>query len=259
MLALDRWVVARAAQLQQEVEAAYARYDFHHIYQKVHHFCSIDLGSFYLDVIKDRQYTTQADSLARRSCQTAMYHILEALVRWFAPIMSFTAEEIWHNLPGEREPSVFLSQWYALPEAGADTAMGLDFWQEVLEVREAVGKELENLRVAGGIGSSLDAEVDLYCGAEIYQRLMSLEDELRFVLITSYARVHRDTAKTDDAVHVTLENGDELWVAVAPSAHAKCTRCWHHREDVGAVSAHPELCGRCVDNVEGAGEQRRFA
>jgi isoleucyl-tRNA synthetase len=259
MLALDRWVVARAAQLQQEVEDAYGRYDFHHIYQKVHHFCSIDLGSFYLDVIKDRQYTTQADSLARRSCQTAMYHILEALVRWFAPIMSFTAEEIWHNLPGEREPSVFLSQWYALPEVGADTAMGLDFWQEVLEVREAVGKELENLRVAGGIGSSLDAEVDLYCGAEIYQRLMSLEDELRFVLITSYARVHRDTAKTDDAVHVTLENGDELWVAVAPSAHAKCTRCWHHREDVGAVSAHPELCGRCVDNVEGAGEQRRFA
>lgn len=259
MLALDRWAVARTAELQQEIIAAYDRYDFHHIYQMVHNFCNVDLGSFYLDVIKDRQYTTQADSLARRSCQTAMYHIIEALVRWFAPILSFTAEEIWQHLPGDRGESVFLSQWYDLPDMTADEVMGLAFWQQVLEVRDAVSKELEQLRVAGGIGSSLNAEVDLYCGAEIYQQLLKLEDELHFVLITSYARLHRDTEKTGDTVHVTLSNGDELWVAVSPSAHNKCTRCWHHREDVGVIAEHPELCGRCVENIDGDGEQRRFA
>jgi isoleucyl-tRNA synthetase len=258
MLALDRWAVTHAAKLQVDICEAFDSYDFHRVYQKMHHFCNGDLGSFYLDVIKDRQYTTQADSLARRSCQTAMYHIIEGMVRWFAPILSFTADEIWQHMPGERGESVFLAEWYVFPEV-TDDNMGLVFWQQMLEVRESVGKELENLRVAGGIGSSLDAEVDLYCGAEIYARLMLLQDELRFVLLTSYARVHRDTEKTDDAVHVTLANGDELWVAVSPSAYNKCTRCWHHREDVGATSAHPELCGRCVSNVDGAGEQRRFA
>jgi isoleucyl-tRNA synthetase len=263
LLALDRWVVARTAECQKEIIDAYDSYDFHRIYQMVHNFCNVDLGSFYLDVIKDRQYTTQEDSLARRSCQTAMYYIAESLVRWFAPILSFTAEEIWSNLPGERGDSVFLTQWYTLPEISSDEVMGLSFWQQVLEVREAVSKELEQLRVAGGIGSSLDAEVDLYCGTEIYHRLSVLEDELRFVLITSYARLHRDTDlavdKRDDAVHVTLENGDEIWVAVSPSAHSKCTRCWHHREDVGVVAEHPLLCARCVENVDGHGEQRHFA
>jgi len=259
MLALDQWAVARTAELQKEITSAYDSYDFHRIYQMVHNFCNVDMGSFYLDVIKDRQYTTQTDSLARRSCQTAMFYIVESLVRWFAPIMSFTAEEIWQNLPGEREDSVFLSTWYELPEAGADEKMGLSFWREVLEVREAVSKELERLRVAGGIGSSLDAEVDLYCGSELYQRLLSLEDELRFVIITSYARLHRDTEKTDNAVHFTLENGDELWVAVSPSTFGKCIRCWHHRDDVGAIIDHPDLCGRCFENVDGEGESRRFA
>jgi isoleucyl-tRNA synthetase len=258
MLALDRWAVARTAQLQVEITQAYDRYDFHHIYQKIHLFCNEDLGSFYLDIIKDRQYTTQADSPARRSCQTAMYHVVEALVRWFAPILSFTAEEIWQHLPGERGESVFLEQWYNLPEI-ADENRGLDFWQQLRTVREAVGKELENLRMAGGIGSSLDAEVDLYCGTEIHQQLTKLEDELRFVLITSQARLHHDSEKTDTTVHATLDSGSELWLAVAPSAHAKCIRCWHHREEVGRHSGHPELCGRCVENVEGQGEQRYFA
>ncbi len=259
MLALDRWVVARTAELQQEIQQAYARYDFHDIYQKIHNFCNVDLGSFYLDVIKDRQYTTQTDSLARRSCQTAIHHIAEALVRWFAPILSFTAEEIWQHLPGEHGESVFLSSWYDLPDMTSDDVMDLAFWQKILEVRDATSKELERLRVAGGIGSSLNAEVDLYCGAEIYQQLMKLEDELHFVFITSDARLHRDTEKTKDAIHVTLSNGDELWVAVSPSAHNKCTRCWHHCEDVGVVTEHPELCGRCVENVDGNGEQRRFS
>jgi len=259
MLALDRWAVARAAQLQEEIIAAFDAYEFHHVYQKLHNFCNVDLGSFYLDVIKDRQYTTQADSLARRSCQTAMFHIIEAMLRWMAPILSFTAEEIWGHVPGSRGDSVFLEQWSMLPQNAEDSALGLDFWAQVQEVREVVGKELEALRVAGGIGSSLDAEVDLYCGEELYQQLERLGDELRFVLITSDARLARETAASDDAIHYTLSNNDEVWVAVMPSPHAKCVRCWHHRADVGANAEYPELCGRCVENVAGEGEQRRFA
>ncbi|MBD3671749.1 MAG: isoleucine--tRNA ligase [Gammaproteobacteria bacterium] len=259
MLPLDKWAVERAWQLQEEIIAAYDSYEFHHIYQKVHNFCAVDLGGFYLDVIKDRQYTTQADSLARRSAQTALYHVIQAMVRWLAPIVSFTAEEIWQHIPGQQGDSVLLETWYELPPVAAESEMGLAFWGQVLEVRQAVSKELEALRVAGGIGASLDAEVDLYCGSELYERLLKLEDELRFVLITSYARVHKVETPPENGAHVTLSSNDEMWVVVAPSEYTKCVRCWHHREDVGGHADHPELCGRCVDNVEGDGEQRRFA
>ena len=258
MIALDRWVIERTTQLQAEVQAAYDSYEFHHIYQKVHNFCSVDMGSFYLDVIKDRQYTTKADSVARRSCQTALYHVVEALSRWLAPILSFTAEEIHQHIPGERGESVFLEQWYRLPETG-EQAMNTAFWNQVIEVREAVSKVLEPLRESKVIGSSLDAEVDLYCGREIHDRLVMLDDELRFALITSYARIHTTETMPANATHVTLEDGDELWVAAQASEHAKCDRCWHHREDVGSHEAHPGLCGRCVENVDGDGEQRKHA
>ncbi len=264
MLALDRWVLERARTLQDEVKAAYDSYEFHLIYQKVHNFCSGDLGGFYLDVVKDRQYTTQENSIARRSCQTAMYHIIEAMTRWLAPILSFTAEEIWGNIPGERGESVFLETWYELPQQKlSDETVEKEtvqkFWDQVLDVRQVVKKELEQLRIAGGIGGSLDAEVDLYCGSELKQQLEKLGDELRFVLITSAARVHGTTVVPDEAAHYTLESNDELWIAVAASEHPKCVRCWHHREDVGANVEHPELCGRCVDNVSGDGEPRHFA
>jgi isoleucyl-tRNA synthetase len=263
MIVLDRWVVARAARLQEEVIRAYAAYEFHHIYQKVHNFCTSELGGFYLDVIKDRQYTTQSDSVARRSTQTAMYFIAEALVRWLAPILSFTAEEIWRNLPGKREESVFMETWFELPEMflpgeAAGERFGLDYWDDVLAVRDLVKKEAEKVRVAGAIGSSLDAEIDLYCDEQWLEKLSRLEDELRFVLITSYARIHPRAEQPGDAVECALD-GATIGVRVTPSAYAKCVRCWHHREDVGSHAAHPELCGRCVDNVAGAGEQRKFA
>ncbi|MEE9494104.1 MAG: class I tRNA ligase family protein, partial [Gammaproteobacteria bacterium] len=258
MLALDRWVVERAKQLQTEIEAAYASYEFHHIYQQIHHFCSIDLGSFYIDVIKDRQYTTQENSVARRSAQTALYYISEALVRWMAPILSFTAEEIWGNLPGDREESIFLSTWYDLSALKIQDEFGLPYWQSILGVRDVVSKELEKLRVAGDIGSSLGAEVDIYCGDALYDKLSRLDDELRFVLITSYAQVLPLSDVPDQAVMGDV--GDEkLGVVCRASGHAKCARCWHHREDVGQHTAHPELCGRCVDNVSGSGEQRYYA
>ncbi|MFN2309892.1 MAG: class I tRNA ligase family protein, partial [Gammaproteobacteria bacterium] len=264
MLMLDRWAVERARRLQDEIQRAYDHYEFHLIYQRVHNFCAVDLGSFYLDVIKDRQYTCQRDSAARRSAQTAMYLIIEALARWLAPILSFTADELWRHIPGERAPSVFLETWFVLPEMflaeePASQRYGMDFWQQVMAVREVVAKELEHLRVAGGIGSSLDAEVDLYCGSELHEQLRRLDDELRFALLTSYARVHPVTTPPNNAVHFTLASGDELWVTVAPSEHAKCVRCWHHRADVGTHSEHPQLCGRCIENVVGSGEQRRYA
>lgn len=258
MLALDQWAVARAQQLQDEVSDAYGRYEFHLVYQKIHNFCAVDLGGFYLDIIKDRQYTTQADSVARRSAQTAMYHIVEALARWLAPVLSFTAEDIWKHIPGERSESVFLETLYEFPEMSAQQ-FSQGEWSAIIAVREAVSKELEGLRSSGGIGSALDAEVDLYCDDDLQALLLKLDDELRFILITSYARVHGLNEKTDVAVDVTQKDQPALWVSVSACEHAKCDRCWHHREDVGANSEHPELCGRCVDNVVGGGEARQFA
>ncbi len=254
LLALDAWAVQRAQQLQDEIRASYETCEFHLVYQKAHNFCSVDLGGFYLDIIKDRQYTTQQSSLARRSAQTAMYHIVEAMVRWFAPILSFTADEIWQHMPGQRGISVLLESWYELPQA---VASGVD-WDVVVAVRDEVKKELEKLRVEGSIGSSLDAEVDLYCDPGLLDELGKLEDELRFLLITSYARPHSLAGRPFDAVQASLAQG-ELWIKVSASQHTKCIRCWHHREDVGSHPDHPEICGRCVENVAGSGEQRRYA
>ncbi|MDH5376992.1 MAG: isoleucine--tRNA ligase [Gammaproteobacteria bacterium] len=259
LLPLDRWAVERAQQIQGEIVEAYDRYEFHHIYQKIHNFCSVDMGSFYLDVTKDRQYTTQKDSLARRSTQTALYHIAHAFARWITPILSFTGEEIYSYIPGDKKESVFLETFYEFPALPKDENFSLAYWAEILEVREMVAKQLEHLRVAGGIGSSLDAEVDLFCGQELHARLVRLEDELGFVLMVSAARVFRETDKGADDMHVTLKNGDEMWVRVGPSDHPKCVRCWHHKEDVGSDAEHPGLCGRCLTNVTGSGETRRFA
>jgi isoleucyl-tRNA synthetase len=257
MIELDRWAVDRALQLQEEIVAAYRDYQFHLIYQKIHNFCVVDMGGFYLDVIKDRQYTTQTDGLPRRSCQSAMYHIAEAMCRWLAPILSFTADEIWQHLPGERAESVFLESWYrSLFALDPQDRFDRGFWQRVLAVRVAVAPPLEAARKAGAIGSSLDAEADLYADEGTRDVLARLGDELRFVLITSDARVHPLAERPADAVASELAG---LSVRVAPSAHAKCVRCWHHREDVGVDAEHPELCGRCVENVAGAGETRRFA
>jgi isoleucyl-tRNA synthetase len=254
-LALDRWLLARTQALQEQVLEAYERYAFHLIYQRVHQFCVVDLGGFYLDVLKDRLYTLPEESRARRSGQSAMYHTLEAMVRWLAPILSFTAEEIWSYMPGRRSESVLLETWYALPalpltaEEG-DRARLLRYWQEILEVRAVVSRELERLRAAGGIGASLDAEVDLYAAPAWREKLERLGDELRFVFITSYARVHPLEARTPTSVPSGLEEKEErLYIEVMPSAHPKCVRCWHHREDVGRYPSHPQLCGRCVRNL----------
>jgi isoleucyl-tRNA synthetase len=257
LLALDRWVVDRAYTLQQEIQAAYDTYQLQSIYQKVLNFCSIDLGGFYLDIIKDRQYTAKDDCLARRSGQTAMYHVIEALVRWLAPITSYTADEIWQAIPGQRSESVFLETWYQGLSALEDNAeINRESWDRIMAVRTAVSKELEQLRGKGDIGASLNAEVTLYGDDNYFSELGKLGDELRFVFITSHAEVVQLVHAPADAVATEL---DGLKLKVRVSEHHKCVRCWHQRPDVGHHAEHPELCGRCVENVAGDGESRRYA
>jgi isoleucyl-tRNA synthetase len=254
LVALDRWALERARALQAEVLESYRNYSFHLIYQKVHNFCSVDLGGFYLDVIKDRMYTTPASGPARRAAQTAMFHIAESMVRWLAPILSFTAEEAWGYLPGERRESVFHETWHALPAVPAD---GID-WEALIALRADVMRELEKLRDAGRIGSSLDAQVDIYCSAEQLPRFAALGEELRFLLITSQAHVHAALTAPAGAVPASGSAEGGVWIEVQPSEDPKCVRCWHHRPDVGADLRHPRLCARCVSNIEGPGEQRKF-
>ena len=258
-LALDQWVVQRAADLQQEIEAAYAAYQFHTVYQKVMHFCTQDLGSFYLDIIKDRQYTCAPDSLPRRSCQTAMYHLAEALVRWVAPILSFTADEWWQHMPAlnaARPDSVQLTTWYALPQV-SQTSVTPSVWEQVMLLKQAVNKALEQARNQGDIGGSLTAEATLYVNEAWYATLAPLQQELRFILLTSKVQlVLADASMTVTALETELEG---VSVAINATDYAKCERCWHHQPDVGQHPEHPSLCQRCVDNVSGHGEQRLFA
>ena len=255
MVELDLWVVNRAAKLQQEIVDAYDNYQFHQVSQKLMNFCTVELGSFYLDVIKDRQYTAHSDGLARRSCQTALYHIAQAMVRWMAPVMSFTAQEIWQELPGQQQEFVFTDVWYTGFSGVTGGKFDDAFWQQLLQVRDEVNKVLEAARREDKIGASLQAEVTLYASEALAADLAKLGDELRFVLITSTAQVSPEAAPAD-AVQTELAG---LSVQVVASTAAKCGRCWHHRHDVGADAAHAELCLRCVSNVEGEGEQRAFA
>ncbi len=216
----------------------------------------MDMGGFYLDISKDRQYTTQADSRAHRSTQTAMYQIAEALVRWLAPIASYTADEIWEYLPGERSASVFLESWYTGLKTLADNAtMNRSYWEAVIEVRELVSKAMETQRNAGSIKSSLEATVELYCSETLFLTLDQLGYELRFVFITSGAVVFPIEHAPDLAI--STEN-TQLKLRILPISHQKCTRCWHLREDVGTHTQHPELCSRCIENIDGAGEVREF-
>jgi isoleucyl-tRNA synthetase len=256
LVAIDRWALWRVQQLQQEVIDAYRRYQFHMIYQKVHNFCSVELGGFYLDVLKDRLYTTPAKGRPRRSAQTAMYWILAAMARWLAPILSFTAEEIWRYAPGKRAESVFLETWVSFPQH-ADQRPAID-WDALLAARSAVLRELEKLRNADAIGAPLDAEVEVYSSGSLLKTMEQFGDELRFAFITSDARALPADKRPANAVPAEEGEGNATWVVVRPSTHSKCVRCWHKRADVGSDPKHPELCGRCVTNVDGSGEERRY-
>ncbi|MDX2163834.1 MAG: isoleucine--tRNA ligase [Gammaproteobacteria bacterium] len=243
LLSLDVWILQKAKDLQAKIKQAYTEYQFHIIYQELHNFCIVELGGFYLDIIKDRQYTMQKNSQGRRSAQTAIFHILNALVRWIAPILSFTAEEIWSFMPFAQDmpESVFLTEYYNFPEFTVDN---INF-DKLVVLRESVNRELENKRNEKIIGSGLEAVVHILAPEEYYAELIKLKDELRFVWITSAA---------------TIEKASELKITVTGLDYKKCSRCWHRREDVGYDKSHSDICTRCVDNLpEGKGEVRQYA
>jgi isoleucyl-tRNA synthetase len=252
MVALDRWIVHRTFELQGRIADAYARYDFAEVVQALSNFCSVDLGALYLDVTKDRLYTMAEDSHGRRSAQSAMYHVSEAFARWLAPILSFTADEMWRQLPpvtgnGEREANVLFATWYeGLQPLGDDAPLSAADFERLLALRDGVAKVLEPMRANGEIGAALDAEIALRCGVADQNWLSPLVDELRFLLISGDVRLQPDETPGDIGITATV------------TGKPKCVRCWQHRADVGAHDAHPELCGRCVTNIEGPGEVRRW-
>jgi isoleucyl-tRNA synthetase len=248
-LEIDRYALALAAGVQEEIAADYGRYEFHLVAQKLTSFCSEDLGGFYLDILKDRLYTAGTDSHARRSAQNALHHLTHSLLRLLAPILSFTAEEAWAAMTGKADTlkgtsdSVFLHTWHSFPPVSGATEL-LEKWQAIRELRARVTKELETVRVSGAIGSSLQAEVAIELPQPLYATVAALEDDLRFVLITSQAKI--------------LEGAEEK-ITVNASTQQKCERCWHYRAEVGTHAEHPTLCGRCVSNLFGAGEARSHA
>ena len=246
MVALDRWIVHRAFELQEKIKAAYERYDMAEIVQLLLNFCSVDLGSLYLDVTKDRLYTMAEDSRGRRSAQSAMYHIAEAFTRWVAPILTFTADELWGYLPGERSAHVLFDTWYeGLAPLPADAELTAADFDQLLALREQVSKVLEPMRANGAIGAALEAEITVAASEEQAARWQPLAEELRFLLISGDVQVRPATT-------------DEVFVSAQPTRKTKCARCWHFRSDVGSVPEHPEICGRCADNIDGAGEDRRW-
>ncbi|MGK2889745.1 MAG: isoleucine--tRNA ligase [Candidatus Malihini olakiniferum] len=256
MVVLDRWAVGCAQAVQQEIVEAYESYDFHRVVQRLMQFCSIEMGSFYLDIIKDRQYTAKHDSVARLSCQTALFHIAEALVRWMAPIMSFTADEVWSYLPGKRAQYVFTGEWYdGLFGLEKDEMLNDAFWADMLKVRAEVNKVIEQARNDKRIGGSLEAAVTLYADAELAEKLDRLQHELHFALLTSKARVERYEDEPADAQASELSG---LKIALSKADGHKCPRCWHYESDIGVDAAHPQVCGRCATNVGGNGEERKF-
>ncbi|WP_313653034.1 isoleucine--tRNA ligase [Pantoea sp.] len=258
MVVVDRWAVGRAQAAQADIVASYENYDFHEVIQRLMQFCSIEMGSFYLDIIKDRQYTAKGEGLARRSCQTALWHIVEALVRWMAPIMSFTADEIWGYLPGERAKYVFTEEWYqGLFGLAENEALNDAYWAELLKVRGEVNKVIEQARADKRIGGALEATVTLYADPELAAKLQALGNELRFVLLTSGAQVADYALASDEAQQSEGLKG--LKIALHKAEGEKCQRCWHYTTDVGQNPEHAEVCGRCYTNVAGDGEQREFA
>jgi isoleucyl-tRNA synthetase len=254
LVAIDQWVIAKTFHLQNDVVTAYRNYEFHRIYQEIHNFCVVELGGFYLDIIKDRLYTTGKESAPRRSAQTALNHLAQAMVRWLAPILSFTAEEAWSYLPGIPNESVFFNAWHQFP-AGAERVSGIN-WPALIALKADVARELERLRTLGSLGSSMEADVTVFVPDALGEQFALMHDELRFLLITGDAKVAPLSALPATAVKASQE---EVWIEVRPSTSPKCVRCYQLRADVGSDPNHPQICARCVLNVEGPGEERRFA
>ncbi len=245
-LEIDRYMLAFTSAIQEDLIQCYQRYEFHQVVHKLHNYCSEDLGGFYLDILKDRLYTSATGGLPRRSAQTVLYHIAHGLVRLFAPILSFTADEAWEHFTGETDSSVLLQTWHVFP-AQPEAESQQQRWARIRELRSQVLKKLEESRTQGDIGSSLAAKVDIHVHAEDFAILNSLDDDLRFVLIVSEVNLIQAPEEAAESI------------SVQPSVHSKCERCWHYREDVGQHAEHTTLCQRCISNLFGQGELRHYA
>jgi isoleucyl-tRNA synthetase len=267
MVALDYWIVWKTKSLQDQIKHHYEKYQFHTIYHLIHNFCVQELGSDYLDITKDRQYTCQNKGFPRKSVQTAMYHIAHSLIRWIAPILSFTAEEAWQHIPDNSSESIFIQKWWHklddfIPQY--EHKIRDDDWDGILKFKQVVSKHLEEMRSKKEIGSSLDVDVKIWNAPDYLKRINN--DELRFVLITSSADIIDGDAPTT-AIKSFVSGGpsqlsgeEHFFIKIDKSSHQKCVRCWHHREDVGENDQHPELCSRCVTNLpDGTGEDRKYA
>lgn len=259
LVSLDRFILERAQTVQADIIKAYDAMDFHQVTQQIMAFCSQDLGGFYLDIIKDRQYTSQTDGKPRRSAQTAIYHIAHALLRWMAPILTFTAQEGWETLHkntplSDIDKYIFTQEWYEFPEFALSDIQVAD-WQRILQAKDAINKQIETARENKIISANLSADATLYAKGDMFNSLAKLKDELRFVLITSHATL----LELDDAQQGEATEIDNLRVSISAAQGTKCVRCWHIRSDIGVDAAHPELCARCVSNVSGHGEERHYA
>ena len=255
LLPLDRWILSKASALQKELIEAYDSYNFHVVYHKLHNFCVNEMGGFYLDIIKDRQYTMPQNHSARRSCQTAMYEVVHAMTRWMAPILSFTADEAYQSIPGEKQESIFAHTWSDLSSYVLEESE-MSKWLTILELRNKVNRELEEARNNKVIGSGLEAELTLTVGKGIYTLLSEIGSELKFVLITSSAKLLLDDNLSSDKVADEIEQAQ---ISITASSYPKCSRCWHKCEDVGQDESNPELCGRCIGNITGKEENRIYA
>lgn len=256
MLPLDRWAVDAAHTLQQKIIDDYQQYQFHKILKNIMHFCSIQMGAFYFEIIKDRQYTLPKNAQARRSSQTAIYHILQAFVRWIAPILSFTADEIWEYIPSDKGPYVFTDAWYTgLFPMATDSVYDADFWQYMLQLRTDVYKAIEQGRNQKHFAHSLEVEVELYAKPLAMAYLERLQDELRFVLLTAKVSLFATNTLPDDAIG---SDNEQYAIRVKKTQDPKCARCWQHVHDVGSYAGHPDICGRCIDNLYAEGEKRLY-
>ena len=257
LVAIDQWAIVQAKTVQTDIIDAYHHYHFHLVIQHIHHFCSIEMGSFYLDVIKDRQYTTSSMGSARKSAQTAMYHILQALVRWISPILCFTADEIWEAMPFKNNQQLILCQWYdQLNDFALSHPFTLGFWQSIQQVKGECNKLIEAKRTKGEIGSSLEVEITLYVDKALYEKLLPLAAELHFALIVSKASIKTCQDKTKSALVTAI---DDLFIEVVKSPEEKCERCWHRCQSVGKKSEYPDICARCIENITtDTGERREF-
>ena len=251
MAQLDKWMIHRCKNLQDEIIQDYLDYNFHQAFQKIHNYCANDLGGFYLDILKDRLYTSKQDSDARRSAQLALSNILQALLRWISPILSFTAEEAWQSLDNEIK-SVHLLEWFNDWVEVGDLKFSDEDWKEILELRSEVNKHIEEARNNEIIGSSLDAEIEILCGDKLFNLLEEFNEELRFIFITSEAKAILNKIDVSD------EN-NKIQITVKKSSNEKCVRCWHSRPEVGSIKDNESICNRCFENVYGEGEVRNFA